>query len=61
MTATWCSPCPPGSARFRAAANWRCCKSARWRRTPARAIARGVHAATPWPGSQVATWQTLGG
>lgn len=29
--------------------------------TLARAIARGVHAATPWPGSQVATWQTLGG
>ena len=25
--------------------------------TLARAIARGVHAATPWPGSQVATWQ----
>ncbi|MGP2696792.1 P1 family peptidase [Serratia marcescens] len=29
--------------------------------TLARAIARGVHAATPWPGSQVATRQTLGG
>lgn len=29
--------------------------------TLARAIARGVHAATPWPGSQVVTWQTLGG
>lgn len=29
--------------------------------TLARAIARGVYAATPWPGSQVATWRTLGG
>ncbi|POC75037.1 peptidase T4, partial [Vibrio vulnificus] len=29
--------------------------------TLARAIARGVYAATPWPGSQVTTWQTLGG
>ena len=35
LTATWCSPCPPGNVRFRAAANWRCCRSARWRRTPA--------------------------
>ncbi|MGB8665575.1 MAG: P1 family peptidase, partial [Serratia inhibens] len=27
--------------------------------TLARAIARGVYAATPWPGSQVTTWKTL--
>jgi L-aminopeptidase/D-esterase-like protein len=27
--------------------------------TLARAIARGVYAATPWPGGQVTTWKTL--